>query len=529
MTDDAELLRRYAKQSSEAAFAELVERHLALVYSTALRQLNGDAHLARDVAQTVFTALARKASSLSRHGSLVGWLYLGAHHAAAQAVRGERRRQAREHEVFTMNEIFSEGETSADWDRVRPVLDEAMRELAAADREAVLLRYFEQQPFAEIGDALRLSEDAARMRVDRALEKLRALLGRRGINSTAAALVAAFGNEVMVAAPAGLAVSITGTALAAGASTATATTLIAGFFMTKTTLSVIALAAVGSAVFFASHAYRSASTKAENNRELTALRAQVTAAEEILAAKKRDEAKLIEKSNASSEAIVPLPSKPASNPTVGFRFTATPPPTDAEGMRRLREDAIEGVYGALFRQLEFTPEQREQFKSIKLQMLEKGNELFGARVAGAQSSKPSPTDVKKIGEETFQEIEAQTNSSMRSAFGDEISTRLQHFEFTRPVRFLTDQLAASLFNTDTPLRPEQADQLVEIMAKLATNLKGKIDASTMNGPAVLEASQTILTPSQLPSFTRILSQQMRKQLDQERLIDRSHAPAVATP
>ena len=78
-----------------------------------------------------------------------------------------------------MHELFASTAAATDWERVRPVLDDAMRDLAAADREAVLLRFFEQRPFAEIGAALNVTDDAARMRVDRALEKLRALLARR--------------------------------------------------------------------------------------------------------------------------------------------------------------------------------------------------------------------------------------------------------------------------------------------------------------------------------------------------------------
>lgn len=226
MTEDTELLRLYAENRSETAFAELVQRHLNLVYSTALRQLNGDAHAAEDVAQTVFNALARKASSLTTHRTLAGWLYLGAHHAATQTVRGERRRHAREWEAHTMQELSVSSESAADWDRVRPVLDDAMAILGEDDREAVLLRYFEQRPFAEIGAALKLSEDASRMRVDRALEKLRILLGRRGITSTGAALVAALGNQAMVAAPSGLAVSITGSAIAGAAGSGMATFMI---------------------------------------------------------------------------------------------------------------------------------------------------------------------------------------------------------------------------------------------------------------------------------------------------------------
>src|SRR5262249_27235294 len=105
MTPDCELLRRYAKTGSEEAFAELVQRHLDLVYSAALRQVNSDAHLAQDVAQTVFADLARKAGLLSRRAVLTGWLYTSTHFAAAKVVRAERRRHAREQEAHNMREL----------------------------------------------------------------------------------------------------------------------------------------------------------------------------------------------------------------------------------------------------------------------------------------------------------------------------------------------------------------------------------------------------------------------------------------
>src|SRR5580658_11183634 len=100
MTPDCELLRQFARTNSGDAFAELVRRHLNLVYSAALRQVNGDAHLAQDVAQTVFADLARKADSLSRRESLTGWLYTSAHFAAAKMIRGETRRRDREEQFM---------------------------------------------------------------------------------------------------------------------------------------------------------------------------------------------------------------------------------------------------------------------------------------------------------------------------------------------------------------------------------------------------------------------------------------------
>ena len=168
MSTDAELLQRYSAERAEEAFAELVRRHITLVYSAALRHLRGDAHLAQDVTQTVFTALARKAPTLAGRTALAGWLYLAAHHAAAEIVRADRRRRGREQEAYAMQELNAMS-AADDWDRVRPVLDAAMHELSKTDREAVLLRYFEQQSYADVGAALNLTVDAARMRVDRAL------------------------------------------------------------------------------------------------------------------------------------------------------------------------------------------------------------------------------------------------------------------------------------------------------------------------------------------------------------------------
>ena len=211
MTPDSELLRQFAKTNSEAAFAELVKRHVNLVYSAALRQVNSDAHLAQDVAQTVFTDLARKASSLARRETLTGWLYTSAHFAATKIVRGENRRRDRE-EKF-MREPIHEAAPEADWEKLRPTLDAAMHELKETDREAVLLRYFENRQFAEVGAKFGLNENAARMRVERALEKLRAIFAKRGVTMATALASVISANAIQIA-PANLAATITTASIA---------------------------------------------------------------------------------------------------------------------------------------------------------------------------------------------------------------------------------------------------------------------------------------------------------------------------
>ncbi len=240
MTPDSELLARFARTNAEDAFAELVKRHVNLVYSAALRQVAGDAHLAQDVAQTVFTDLARKAGALARRESLTGWLYTSAHFAAAKMVRTETRRRDRE-ETF-MREPSHESAPETDWETLRPALDAAMHELKEADREAVLLRYFENRPFAEVGAKLGLNENAARMRVERALEKLRTAFARRGVAATAALASVLSANAVPLA-PAGLAATLT-TASLVSAGTGTFT-LLKIMTATKLKLGISALIVAG--------------------------------------------------------------------------------------------------------------------------------------------------------------------------------------------------------------------------------------------------------------------------------------------
>jgi RNA polymerase sigma factor (sigma-70 family) len=211
MVEDKELIRQYAAERSETAFAELTRRHLNMVYGAALRGVNGDTHLAQDVAQTVFTRLAAKAATLQGATSIAGWLYTCTRFAAGKAVRAEARRRTREQTAVSMNEMNSNA--NAGWNELRPIMDDALSELGEADREAIVLRYFECHEFSRVGAALGVSENAARMRVDRALEKLRAVLQERGVSTTGAALAAALAESSATAAPAYLAAGIIRAAL----------------------------------------------------------------------------------------------------------------------------------------------------------------------------------------------------------------------------------------------------------------------------------------------------------------------------
>jgi RNA polymerase sigma factor (sigma-70 family) len=257
MLTDTDLLRRYAQDGSEAAFGELVARHVNLVYSTALRILNGDKHLACDVAQGVFTDLARKSKQLcdredkgsnpeaAARISISGWLYTSTRFAAAKAVRAEQTRRKHEQKAHAMKELLHGEPVEPDWAQLRPVLDDAMGVLDEADRGALLLRFFEGKDLRTVGSALGLSEDAARMRISRALDKLRELLAKRGVTTTAGALSVTLAAKVVEAAPVGLAVTITSASLSAVALTSSTPSI--GLFMAsiKSKIALSALLAVG--------------------------------------------------------------------------------------------------------------------------------------------------------------------------------------------------------------------------------------------------------------------------------------------
>jgi RNA polymerase sigma factor (sigma-70 family) len=247
---DTKLLARYASHHAEDAFAEIVRRHLGLVYSAALRHVRAP-QLAEEVAQSTFIKLARHAGQLAPDTILPAWLYQVTRREAIDVVRREASRQLREQIATEMNAMNA---TAADWTHIEPLLDEAMHALDDTDRAAVLLRYFENKSLREVGATLGTSENAAQKRLARAVERLREFFAKRGVTVGAQGLVVVISANAVQAAPVGLAGTLSTAAVFGGATltttaTATATKAIVMTTTQKVLITVALAAAVGTGIY----------------------------------------------------------------------------------------------------------------------------------------------------------------------------------------------------------------------------------------------------------------------------------------
>jgi RNA polymerase sigma factor (sigma-70 family) len=461
MTDDAALLRCYAEERSEEAFAEFVQRHLGLVYAAALRRTSGDEHRASEVAQQVFTTVARRAAVLARHDSLTGWLYTATRNAALNLRRDERRRRIREHAAQTMIELLTASAPEVDWDRLRPVLDAAMDELNDRDREVVLLRFFEGRAFAEVGTKLRLTENAARMRVDRALDKLRGLLAKRGVTSTAAALAVVLTNQTGVAVPAGLAATVTGAALAGAAATGGAAGLGAflGFMSTsKITSGLVAAAflATAVAVYEVSASRDAGKALATAQREHDTLVARVRGAER--SAKEAEVRRATEQGSPDAAraagappTVTPAASAPADPLEVGRAFLLAHPE-----IKPLLVDAakarIAGGYFPFYRELGLSESAIARFEEIMISGVKGRYTNFAGIGAMTLETAPTLSDAEK-------------DERLRQLLGESGFRRLEEYQKAQDSNY-ANRLASALYFTDTPLTAEQGVQLGRMVAEV---------------------------------------------------------------
>jgi RNA polymerase sigma factor (sigma-70 family) len=466
MADSQELLGEYVKNGSESAFREVVARYVDLVYSAAVRLVNGDTHLAQDVTQIVFVDLARMARTFSPHIMLGGWLHRHTCFVASKTMRTERRRQTRERIAMEMNALGDH--TAANLGMVAPIIDEAVNQLGAEDRQAILLRFFEQRDFRAVGEALGSNEEAARKRVNRALEKLQILLKHRGVVLSSAGLATALGAGVVTAAPVGLGSAIAGTALlSATASTATFTFLNV-ITMTKLQAGITGAIALALAIPLVMQ-YKSQSKlradnealreevakvstlKAENER-LARIIAQTTNAprqsndqvKELM--KLRGEVGRLRQENASDAA------NKTNGPSALSGITATP-----EMQKMIRDQQKMGL-NAIYRDLA---------KSAKLskEQTEKLNDLLADHVMTninnittiLHDHKP-PTEMNQV----FTDQDNALLQNVQSLLGTEGLEQYQ--DYTRNlISHLTSEQFKGMLSGDDATKKSQADQLYKVM------------------------------------------------------------------
>jgi RNA polymerase sigma factor (sigma-70 family) len=244
---DHELLKRYATTGAEEPFAELVRRHLNLVWGAAKR-VSGNAELARDVAQIVFTDLARKAAQLPSSTVLEGWLYRAACLSASKQIRSEIRRGQWEQLAMHDQQLHS---PSADEvkavEALQSMLDAALAELSESDRDAVVVRFLAGRSFAEVGRILGTNDDAAQKRVQRALERLRESFRKRGVPIGGGLVAAALVSAGTQAAPAGLTAIVTSAALSGAATAGWGTVSIITLMKSKIAVGILGGAVVATA------------------------------------------------------------------------------------------------------------------------------------------------------------------------------------------------------------------------------------------------------------------------------------------
>jgi RNA polymerase sigma factor (sigma-70 family) len=458
---DLELLKQYARDGAESAFAEVVRRHVNLVYSAALRQVRSP-QLAEEVAQSVFTDLARNAKRLAPDTIPTAWLYQVTRRTAIDVVRRESRRQLREQIASEMNLMNA---TAEDWTQIEPLLDEAMEALDTTDRTAVLLRYFENRSFREVGERLGTTDDAAQKRVSRAVERLREYFSKRGVAVGASGLVAVISANAVQAAPTGLALTIStastiGATSAVAATTATVTKVIAMTTLQKTVIATAIVVAAGAGIYEARQATQARKESAALQEKQVALAKQVEALEQ-----ERDEAsnRLAMASAApkpeqkSSEVLKlrgqvgalqqTLSSISASNTPKSGLAKMMSDPSMRDYIHQVQVKMIRERYEPLFKELNLTPENAEKFTQLIGNMWSKGTEAVSD---GSESAK-----------QNIKEAYENANKELESMLGEAGYARYNDYNMEMPARSTIKLLDGKL--GDNQLTDDQTARLIKVV------------------------------------------------------------------
>jgi hypothetical protein len=406
--------------------------------------------------------------------------------------------------------------SAPDWNQLRPELDRVMDALNTADRDAVLLRYFENRPFAEIGAALRISEDAARMRVERALGKLRTLLAQRGISSTAAVLAALLANQAVVAVPAGLAATVTSGAISGSAAlgaAAAGTGWLGAAGAAKASLAaagVLALLSIAPTL----HYYRSAR---EARAALAALQQSHSAIGDQLQRQTarvwetEENARLAESRAATAEAQLggakpaERGERPLPQPVGSTLDILMADPAYQELSVKQYASTLRFRYAALYRRLGWSAELTSQFERLKVKEWEALNEMMAAaRTQGVSVVEPTLTNL-------LQPTNAAIAGELRRLMGDAHYAAYTAHDAAFAARTSVEALAGGLLYSDAPLTLTQAEQLTRIIADAtpptrSTGLVG-VTRST-DWETVFSRAQDLLLPTQLATL-RALAEKTR--------------------
>jgi len=525
---DAQLLLDYAQTGSEDAFREIVRRHAGLVYSAALRQI-GSSDFARDITQKVFTALALKAASLSKklspESSIAGWLYRATRFESQDLRRSELRRASREQNA--MKDAAHESEAvSPDWEPLRPCLDQAMAELTDADRDAILLRFFQNQTLRDVGAALGVSDDAAQKRISRALERLRRSLSRSGAEITASALSVALTTHSLRSVPSGLAQSISAAALNRAASATALTTTTNSIAMTTTQKALIGTAfalLVGTGLYQVRqnsrlqdevHALQAAETqlsaklqqaKSENAR-LAQLAAQAETAASQSSPASNELLKLRGAASLNAREIAQLKAAlsdraerlPESVATLMTSYLGSLRTAENE----FQENEIAARLAKMSANLTLSPAQQEQVRDILSSKVAARTELEVAAETGTLPFEEVKARRNKVAREEEQAIAAVLTPDQLTAYQEmqnqEDAPGIKNWAYREASR-----MAASL-----NLTPEQRDQAATLLNNLKPGEGGQRLALYSNASDQLalrmQALQSLLTEKQAQSYLHML-------------------------
>jgi len=501
---DQELLQDYRLHKSETAFAALVQRHVQLVYSVALRQVGVPAN-AEEITQLVFITLARKAGGLRPEIVLEGWLHETTRLTALTFLRGERRRQLREQELHMQSTL--EDNTNDDaWNQFAPLLDEGLSRLKAIDRDAVMLRFFKNQSLRDVAAGLNLNEAATQKRVHRAVEKLRLFFSQRGVVFSAAVVTAAISKNSVHAAPAALAKTVTTLALAPGAVVqAGAFTALPKFFelmATTTAKTAIVLSVIGTLAVTGIYEAHQASVFKDRARSLE--QQQIEPAAQLTALREQNR-QLLEQHARLQQTIDEQLQKSASDAPAKNGKTPSAATSAREKAEKAKETAradgqeflatnsqgramlidigraqIARNYAPFYRMAKLTPAQIEEFENAT------NAQWMSTIVMTPNSVNPEQPNLP--------------DERARAILGEAGFAQLEQFRRLQPIQSVVNQI--SNLSPDAPLSRDQSAQLLAIFANTSPTYQsgGKADPKTIDWNQAEAQARSVLTESQLEAL-----------------------------